>query len=716
LRASALLGSCLAVASLWPAAAAAQGGVKTVRYHGYALRVPASWPVFRLASDPSACVRFDRHAVYLGRPSAEQRCPPHAVGRTEAILVEPRSAGAASALPDAKNAIAATAKPRGSIGELVVPAHSVEVTATWASDPRVIERALGVSSLPTAATAATSPLPGTDKADALAAKGGTFRPDAVNVGGYGFDTCSAPSPADMAAWLAYSPFRTAAVYIGGANSACAQPNLTASWVSAESSAGWQFIPVYVGLQAPGSDCGCSEIVPAQAATEGTAAAVDAVTQAQALDIDSGNPIYYDMEAYTSTPSDTSAVLTFLNAWTSELHAYGYVSGVYGSGTSGITDLVDANGTETAAGSPFVEPDDIWIADWNDEATATDPYVPTGDWSGNQRLHQYEGGHIDDYDGVKLDIDSDYLDGATATAGVGTNAAALPDGTFVSYAGKTYRLAGGSPLFVHSWKPFGGPQPTVMLAAAQWQALNPVPANGTFIRATGTGKVYRVAGGAPVYVPSFTPFGGPQPTVVVDRWNIENISNPASHLRSVPATGTIVEGLPSGRYWAFSSGWRAETAASATAVGVADAGLVPFLESPIVSRDTLSGVAKRDPTLRVVLTAGANAPALKTFVLELPHGLSFARSATTLADHVVVWWTADGKPLESAARLSQENLIITLAAPARKVLITVASPALAATKVLAAEVRTGVASTLAVILDAVDTMRQGDTLTLDPRTS
>jgi hypothetical protein len=732
---SVVVGACAAAACVTPAWATTQAPVKTVRYRGYSMRVPRSWPVFRLASDPSACVRFDRHAVYLGDPSSQQRCPTHAVGHTEAILVEPLAAaaarsgtGGAAALPDARSAgsagSASSAGSRASMGELAVPARGVIVTATWAKHPKVIERALGVRQVPgenrdadipaaTAAAVASAPRAAAHP-DAAAAR---VRSDAVNVGGLGFDTCSAPSPAAMAAWLTASPFRAAALYIGGANSACSQPNLSATYVSAESAAGWQFIPVYVGLQAPGSDCGCSEIVPAQASAEGTAAAVDAVAQAEALGIDSGNPIYDDMEAYTRSTSNTAAVLAFLDAWTTELHAYGYVSGVYGSGTSGITDLVDAVGTYTPAGTAFVEPDDLWIADWNNEATATDPYVPAGDWAGNQRLHQYEGGHIDDYGGVKLDIDSDYLDGATATAGVGTNVpTALPDGTFVSYGGKTYRLAGGAPLYVHSWSPFGGAQPTIALSQVQWQALAAVPANGTFIRATGTGKVYRIAGGAPVYVPSFTLFGGAQPTVVVDRWNIENISSSLSHMSSAPSTGTVVEGIPSGKYWVFGSGgWRAETAASASAVGVADTGLTPFLESATVTRDTLSGVAKRAPTLRIVLTAGADAPAFKSFVLAMPRGLSFSGSATTLADHVVVW-SATGKPLESVAKVSHGELTITLAAATRKVLITVASPALAATKALAAQVRTGVASTLAVTVNAINAKRERQALSLDPRMS
>ncbi|HWF74453.1 MAG TPA: DUF1906 domain-containing protein, partial [Solirubrobacteraceae bacterium] len=542
------------------------------------------------------------------------------------------------------------------------------------------------------------------------------RSDAVNVGGLGFDTCSAPSASALAAWLASSPFRAAAIYIGGANSACSQPNLTASYVSSESAAGWQFIPVYVGLQAPTSSCGCQTIAASQASAEGIAAATDAVTQAQALGIAAGNPIYYDMEAYGRTASSTGAVLAFLSAWTSQLHAYGYISGVYGSGSSGMTDLANASGAIVGT-TPFAEPDEVWIADWNNQATASDPYVPATLWASNQRLHQYLGGHVDEYGGVKLDIDSDYLDGATATAGAGTTGIApLPDGTFVTYAGKTYRLAGGAPLYVHGWAPFGGAQPTIPLAAAQWRALRPVPADGTFIRATGTGKVYRIAGGAPVPVPSWTPFGTPQPSIVIDRWDILNLGAAAAHISAVPATGTVVEGLPSGTYWLFSSGWRAQTAASSSAIGVADAGLTSFLESPTVTRDTLTGVAKRAPKLKVVLTAGRNAPALRTFVLRLPRGLSFSGPAKALARGVVVWWSPRGKPRVATLRLGGGSLTISLAVPARTVLITVATPALWATKALSAAVRGGVASTLAVTVHATDARHNTDVLTLDPRTS
>ena len=64
----------------------------------------------------------------------------------------------------------------------------------------------------------------------------------------------------MSAWGA-SPYRAVGIYVGGANEACAQPNLSPSWVAQESAAGWVLLPIYVGLQAPNNGCGCAAIVP-----------------------------------------------------------------------------------------------------------------------------------------------------------------------------------------------------------------------------------------------------------------------------------------------------------------------------------------------------------------------------------------------------------------------------------------------------------------------
>ncbi len=597
---------------------------RVVHYHGYRLVVPATWPVFNLASDPTACVRFNRHAVYLGQPSSSQRCPAHAAGRTEAILVEPLAAHGARAqeatgpaLPPVGNSGAQP--PRGSAAERAVPAAGVLVTATWNSDPGVVAHALGARSL--AATGAHS----ASVPPSAARPRATHRAGDPIYTGLGFDACSTPSPSAMTAWGA-SPYRAAGIYLGGVNEACAQPNLSASWVDAESAAGWNLIPIYVGLQAPRNSCGCSAMAPAQASAEGTAAADDAINQAAANGLGAGNPIYDDMEAYPRGGSNTSSVLAFLSAWTTELHAHGYLSGVYSSADSGVTDLTNEYGTG------YTEPDDIWIADWNGQQNTNSSVVPSADWANHQRLHQYEGAHNATYGGVTLNIDSNYLDGATASA-----SAQLPNGSFVQVAGSGafFEIVGGAPMFVNNWTDVGGVQTYSVITQQQFDALSPVPSNGTLVDTdtgyvymiaggapmfvsnlslftssqpllidewdidnignplvrlnmlpangtfltTAAGSTYRIAGGAPVGVTNWSVFGGAKPSVTIDPWDIANIYNPLAHLVYRPAIGTVVEGLPSGAYWAFGPKNRYLTTPSPTAVRVDDHGLVPFSAIP-----------------------------------------------------------------------------------------------------------------------------------------
>jgi Domain of unknown function (DUF1906) len=234
--------------------------------------------------------------------------------------------------------------------------------------------------------------------------------------GLGFDACTAPSTRSMAAWGS-SPYRAIGVYIGGLNRGCSQPNLTASWVSAQTAAGWHLIPTYVGLQAPTSSCGsCGKLSASQATAQGVASAIDAVEQAAAVGMAAGSPIYFDMESYTRTSSATAATLAFLEAWTEQLHSLGYVSGVYSSSASGIADLAEE------IGSGYNLPDDLWAANWNGQQNTLDPYLPASAWSQHQRIHQYRGGHDEAYGGATINIDNNYVDGAT----VG-EAAAAPGG-------------------------------------------------------------------------------------------------------------------------------------------------------------------------------------------------------------------------------------------------------------------------------------------------
>jgi hypothetical protein len=323
----------LALAAM-PAGAAVPGPKKIIEYRGQSFRVPAGWPVYRLAKHPRLCARMDRRAVYVGTPGAAQSCPAHAVGRRRAILIGAR--------PQDEAGAAATARA-------------------------------------TASAAFT---------------------------GLGFDACTAPSRGAMNAWLRSTSYRAVGVYIGGTNRACSQPNLTAGWVRNQTASGWHLIPTFVGLQAPTSACSsCAKFGYSNPRKKGVTAANNAVADAAAIGIGPGSPLYYDLEAYTRGASTSQAVLSFLAGWTSRLHARGYVSGVYSSAASGISDLV------AAAGSGYLEPDEIWIANWNGKATAYDPYVPNNLWNGH-RIRQYRGGHNETHGGVTINIDNDYVAGAT----------------------------------------------------------------------------------------------------------------------------------------------------------------------------------------------------------------------------------------------------------------------------------------------------------------
>ncbi len=337
------------------ALAATPAAARTVHFDGRAIDVPSSWPVFRLAEHPRICVRLDRRAAYLGRPSPNQRCPADAMGRRRAIVVEPRP----------------PARPRAQVSAV-------------------------------APTTAPATVTGSD-----------------DFTGLGFDACTAPSSRAMAAW-ASSPYRAVGIYIGGANRACSQPNLTTSWVGEQVAEGWSLIPIYVGLQAPGSSCGsCATISSSKAVLQGEEAALDAAADAEVVGIGPGSPIYFDMEAYTRTSSASKATLTFLSAWTEQLHALGYVSGVYSSSSSGIADLA------LAIGSTYVLPDDLWTANWNGAKNTLDPYLPSTAWNTHDRIHQYRGGHNETYGLTTINIDSNYVEGTTVGLGAAPARPALP---------------------------------------------------------------------------------------------------------------------------------------------------------------------------------------------------------------------------------------------------------------------------------------------------
>src|SRR5664280_1873421 len=223
--------------------------------------------------------------------------------------------------------------------------------------------------------------------------------------GKGFDTCTAPASDVMDTWLGSSPYQAVGIYIGGVNRECAQPLLTAQWVSDRADAGWRMLQIYMGLQ---PYCTTStkpyRFTAADAATSGSAAADDAVVQAQATGLGTGATIYSDIEAYSPTDSAcTTAVLTYQSQWTQRLHEDGYLSGFYSSLGSGVRDQVAAYDSTS-----YVRPDYLWFARHDGVATVSDPSIPSGYWP-HRRIKQYSGGALETYGGQSLNVDRDQFD-------------------------------------------------------------------------------------------------------------------------------------------------------------------------------------------------------------------------------------------------------------------------------------------------------------------
>ncbi|MGC5038096.1 glycoside hydrolase domain-containing protein [Streptomyces sp. DT190] len=397
------------------AADPAPGQRRTVAYHGYRLQVPADWRVVDLAEHPRACLRFDTPALYLGEPGDRTDCPARVVGRTAGIVVEPITARSAARTTDATarapRGAATTPSAASGDGTIRIAVEDAGVLVTAAHTPgteRLVRGVLASAELTPGAERTELPRTARRPAAAVPAAAG---PQPGTYLGKGFDTCTAPSQAAMDAWRSHSPYSAVGVYISGAFRGCAQPNLTASWVSEQTGKGWRLIPVDVGRQAPCTGYALRMSAdPATARSQGVTAAAGALTAAADLGLPAGSAIYSDIEAYTSTASCKAAVLSYLSGWTERLHSGGYLSGFYSSAASGIKDAAEEYGN-----SAYTRVDHVFYAWWNDAAdTDTGSYVPSTHWSGHQRIHQYAGEVTESYGGHTLTIDRDYLDVGTGT--------------------------------------------------------------------------------------------------------------------------------------------------------------------------------------------------------------------------------------------------------------------------------------------------------------
>jgi Domain of unknown function (DUF1906) len=374
----------------------------TVDYQGLRITVPAGWPVYRMGPTSRECVRFDRHAVYLGSAAPAQLCPAHAAGRTEAIHVEPLTEQTRTFVSGILDGPLGPRMARTYAGGLpglrvrdpgtreirvALPGADAMITGSYGADERAAERVLG----------GVVPAPA-DRHSAERRSGLPVRHRWVT--GAGFDTCEAPSLPAMRAWR--EDFVAANVYIGGPARACPNRLLSRAWVSAVRDMGWRLMPTYVGPQAP-----CSRYETRfsrdNAAWAGRWSARDAVRRARALGLPRRTPIYFDLEAYRRrVPRCRRAVLRFLDAWTKGVRARRYVSGVYSSLGSGIADLGRATGIS--------KPSTIWFAHWDDSGDVRGEDLPEDWWPGHRRIKQYRGGHVEKHGGFRLAIDSDAVDG------------------------------------------------------------------------------------------------------------------------------------------------------------------------------------------------------------------------------------------------------------------------------------------------------------------
>ena len=264
-----------------------------------------------------------------------------------------------------------------------------------------------------------------------------------NFTGYGFDQCLAPDQAAMDAWLRSSPFWAVGIYVSGDSRACtSQPNLTPTWISTQLRSGWRLLPITLGPQAwcttrdrylqqvrispdPAKSYG-------KARRQGRAEAAKTVARATQLGLAPGSTLWYDLEAFDVAPTDCrESALSFLSAWTNKLHALDFVSGIYSSAASGVKMLDDAQADRPGR---YAMPDQIWIADWNGRDDVYSSYVRNSSWMPHQRVHQYHGGHDETWGGVRINIDSNFLD--LGTGSVARRSMALCGGVTVDFTDYT----------------------------------------------------------------------------------------------------------------------------------------------------------------------------------------------------------------------------------------------------------------------------------------
>ncbi|WP_328972087.1 DUF1906 domain-containing protein [Streptomyces sp. NBC_00239] len=383
---------------------------QAVPYGDVQVTVPPDWRVVSFEETPHACLRLDKPALYLGHTGDQAECTASAVARDrgDTLHLEP-----ADGAPERADIPTVTVQPGQRLpdglpespsGELrfVLEQQGLVATVGYGTSPdRVVEIVRGVlaqaedgagewrTRRPTRPPAKEPVVPGAFK-------------------GRAFDACTAPSPSQMRAWRASSPYAGVGIYIGGPARACAQNALTPGWVSDQAAAGWHLMPIWVGPQPWTGNSNSLSTSLSGAATQGRTAAEGAVTAARALGLGEGTVLYNDLENYSDRARWDKPVLSYLDAWTRRVQEHGYRSGVYVAKSSGVQAL-SAQYTKGA----YTMPDVLWTANWNGSADVGDSSMGLpagrGQWPGSRRAHQYKGNVSESYGGVRISVDRNQLD-------------------------------------------------------------------------------------------------------------------------------------------------------------------------------------------------------------------------------------------------------------------------------------------------------------------
>lgn len=228
----------------------------------------------------------------------------------------------------------------------------------------------------------------------------------------GFDKCNQPTQGAMHDWWGSTDLYYIGIYVGGVNRGCANSNLNFAWVDEANGPSspnefWSFLPTFVGKQDPCGGPGAQFSLNHDAAqAEGIAQADNAVDASDNLGFHAGSIIYFDLEAFNTTPSCVDAAKGFVSGWVAELHARNRLAGLYGSSCGSAMDAY--HGLTNS-------PDDVWLADFNQNASVfAVSCVPDGDWH-EHRLHQYRDMTRISAGGTAMTVDRNCARGDVATS-------------------------------------------------------------------------------------------------------------------------------------------------------------------------------------------------------------------------------------------------------------------------------------------------------------